>query len=138
MADKPAKPAPAAPGDAAAAPAAPVEAPPPEIPQNQSLRDDVDDFWHYGKIARYDMAAAFGNKVLSRTEPPLEILQAFQTTAIEHNDSLDEWVLRWEGVDNNGMKGVAAKIARLAGQRAHGPARASQIHSGEYRRPGRQ
>ena len=23
-----------------------------------SLMDDVDDFWHYGKIARYDMAAA--------------------------------------------------------------------------------
>ncbi|HZK79748.1 MAG TPA: hypothetical protein VFC46_01745, partial [Humisphaera sp.] len=69
-----------------------------------------------GKIARYDMAAAFGNKILTRTEPPLEILQAFQATAIAHNDSLDDWVLRWEGVDASGMKGVAAKIQELLGK----------------------
>lgn len=120
----PAAPAAAAPDAAAApattapaAPAAPAPdanaAPAPEIPQNQSLRDDIDDFWHYGKIARYDMAGAFGNKILSRTEPAQEILQAFQTVAVEHHDSLDEWILRWEGVDANGFKGVVVKVQAL-------------------------
>ena len=108
-----AKAAPAAAGDAApaTAPAAPdAPAPPPEIPQNQSLRDDIDDFWHYGKIARYDMASAFGAKILTRTETPEEILKAFETTANEHQDSLDDWMLRWEGVSASGLKDAAAKI----------------------------
>jgi HEAT repeat protein len=84
-----------------------------EIPQNQSLHDDIDDFWHYGKIARYDMAAAFGNKILSRSEPPLEVLRMFETVANQHEDNLDDWLLRWEGVTPNGMKGIAIKIQAL-------------------------
>ncbi len=116
MPKKPLRPRPAAPaGDAPATPAPAPEtpAPLPEVPQNQSLRDDVDDFWHYGKIARYDMAAAFGNKVLSRTEPPLDILGAFEATSIEHQDSLDDWLLRWEGVNASGLKDIAVKLQDL-------------------------
>jgi hypothetical protein len=123
---KPAKPAPADAADAADTtdktkakpaagdtPAPATDTPAPEIPQNQSLRDDVDDFWHYGKIAQYPMAAAFGNKLLTRTEKPLEILQAFELTASSHQDGLDDWILRWEGVDANGMKDVATKLQTL-------------------------
>jgi hypothetical protein len=92
--------APAAPADAgagaAAAPAAPAA---PEIDQNQGLRDDVEDYWHYGKIARYDLAAAYGKKLLGRTEPPLEILQNFEAVAADRQDSLDQWLLRWSNLD---------------------------------------
>ena len=114
--DAPATPAPAAPATPGAAPAAaPADTQPaaPEIPQNQSLRDDVDDFWHYGKIARYDMAGAFGEKILTRTEKPTEILEAFQATAAEHHDNLDDWIFRWQRIDAPGFKGVAAKIQDL-------------------------
>jgi HEAT repeat protein len=108
--DAAAKPATAAP--AAAAPATP-STPAVSIPQNQNLRDDVDDFWHYGKVARYDLATAFGNKLLSRPEPPLEVLHAFETTASEHQDNLDDWMIRWRTIDNPQMKDVADKIQKL-------------------------
>ncbi len=92
-----AAPAPAAaPADASTPPAA---AAPVEINQNQGLRDDVEDFWHYGKIARYDFAAAYGKKLLGRTEAPLEILQNFEAVATDRHDSLDEWMLRWANLD---------------------------------------
>lgn len=105
-----------APAPAATAPAAapaPATQPAVSIPENQNLRDDVDDFWHYGKVARYDMATAFGNKLLSRPEPPLQMLQMFETTAAEHQDSLDDWMLRWQGSDNPQMAEVARKVEKV-------------------------
>lgn len=109
-------PAPAAPADAAApaatpaapaatAPAAPADAAAPatqpavEINVNQGLRDDVEDFWHFGKVARYDLAAAYGKKLLGRTEPPLEILKNFEAVSTDRQDSLDEWILRWANLE---------------------------------------
>jgi hypothetical protein len=118
-APKPAPPKPAAAAPPAAAesqPAAPATQPAaatPQIPENQSLRDDVDDFWHYGKIARYDLAVAFGNKILSRPEPPLEILKTFEKTADDHKDGLDDWMLRWRGLDEKSMQEVANKIEQV-------------------------
>lgn len=130
-ASKPAAPRPAAPkpdADAAApaatdkpAAAAPATQPAPaaQIPQNQSLRDDVEDFFHYGKVARYDLAVAYGNKILSRPEPPLEILKAFEAAAdalrtpIEQFGGLDDWMLRWQSVEDPQMHEVAGKIAQL-------------------------
>ena len=55
------------------------------------------------------------NKVLARTGQPLncKILDAFEYTALlEHKDELDDWMLRWEGVDTGGMKGVVVKLVR--------------------------
>ena len=120
----PATPAtPAAPADAgtapAAAPAAPAAAPAPEIDQNQGLRDDVEDFWHYGKIARYDIAAAYGKKLLGRTEPPLEILQNFEAVAADRQDSLDQWLLRWSNLEaapsspDAQMRNVTSQLTKL-------------------------
>jgi len=100
----------AAPADAATAPAADAATAPaadaatqPEaaaaIPENQSLREDVEDYWHWGKIARYDLAAAMGKKILTRTEPPLEILKTFETVAAGKQDTLDQWMLRWQSLE---------------------------------------
>ncbi len=97
--------------DSTTAPAtAPAAEAAPEIPQNQSLRGDVDDFWHWGKIARYDLAAAMGKKILTRTEPPLEILKTFEAVTADKQDVLDQWMLRWQSLDApKGSPAVAMK-----------------------------
>jgi hypothetical protein len=117
--------APAAPADAGATPAAPAAAAPaaapaaPDIDQNQGLRDDVEDFWHYGKIARYDLAAAYGKKLLGRSEPPLEILQNFEAVAADRQDSLDQWLLRWANLQaaanspDAQMRDVTSQLTKL-------------------------
>ena len=73
--------------DAAAAPAA------------ESLKDSVDNFWHYGKIARYDVAATEAQHILAQNADPLQLLTVFEAVAAQHHDDLDEWLLRWQGVD---------------------------------------
>jgi hypothetical protein len=102
----------AAPAPAAAAPAAAPAAP--EINQNQGLRDDVEDFWHYGKVARYDLAAAYGKKILGRSESPLEILQNFEAVTQDRGDSLDDWMLRWSSMDV-GKDPVATQMRDASG-----------------------
>lgn len=79
--------------DATTAPAAE------EIPQNQSLLEDVGDYWHWGKVARYGLSAAMGKKITERTETPLEVLRAFEQVAADKQDNLDQWMLRWESLE---------------------------------------
>jgi hypothetical protein len=92
-------PAPPAGGQPAAA-AAPSVAP--------EVRNAVDNYWHYGKIARYDLAAAEGQKVLASGADPAAILLAFEQVAAERQDNLDQWLLRWQGVD--AMKDVTTQL----------------------------
>ena len=40
-----------------------------------------------------------GKKILGRTESPLEVLQAFETVANDKQDSLNQWMLRWQSMD---------------------------------------
>jgi hypothetical protein len=111
-ADAPAAAPPATAPAAAAADAATL----PDAAKSETLLENVDNFWHFAKIARYDMAAAYGTLVLARTETDLQVLEAFESTAIAHQDELDDWMLRWEGVDVGGMKGMAAKIQERLGK----------------------
>jgi hypothetical protein len=123
--DATATPAPAA--DATAAPAdasaatqsadAPAPAP--------TLNDLVDTFWHYGKIARYDLAADAGRKILASGSDPNTILQAFESVAARHNDGIDIWMLRWRSVPvadatdraaAKEMRTVAAKLGDIINQ----------------------
>jgi hypothetical protein len=60
-----------------------------------SLADQVDNFWHYGKIARYDLAADAGQKILASGADPRAILEAFEAVAAHRGDSIDTWMLRW-------------------------------------------
>ena len=85
-----------APAVAAPPAAAPVA---PAIPENEPLKESVDNFWHYGKIARYDIAAAEAQHILSLNTSPLDLLTVFESVAAQHHDNLDEWMLRWQGVD---------------------------------------
>jgi hypothetical protein len=60
-----------------------------------SLSDLAGDFWHYGKIARYDLAADAGQKILDSSSQPRAILEAFEAVATQRGDNIDTWMLRW-------------------------------------------
>jgi hypothetical protein len=64
-------------------------------PDQASLVDQVDTFWHYGKIARYDLAADAGDQILAASPDPTALLEAFETVTQRHGDDIDTWMLRW-------------------------------------------
>lgn len=95
----PAAPAPATPAPDQAAPAAPGAADQSQTPAANPLQNDVDDYWHWGVVGRYDLAAASGEKVLQEGSDPRAVLEAFEATAKERQDNLDQWLLRWRTLD---------------------------------------
>jgi hypothetical protein len=111
---------PAATPDAAAPADASVATQPAETPEAPpTLVDLVDTFWHYGKIARYDLAADAGAKILASGADDSAILAAFESVTTRHNDTIDVWMVRWralpvsESTDHasaQAMRDVAAKI----------------------------
>jgi hypothetical protein len=73
------------------APAAAVEVP-------AELQTAVENYWHYGKIARYDLQSAEAQKITGAGAEPAVVLAAFEKTAAGRNDDLNNWVLRWQGI----------------------------------------
>ena len=75
------------------------------------LQTAVENFWHYGKIARYDLQKAEADKITGADA--VVILEAFETTAAGRNDNLDDWILRWQGVKDaaESSNAIAAKLA---------------------------
>ena len=88
----------------AATPAAPAAAP----AVDPGLRKDVENFWHYGKVGKYDLSADAANKVLGSGKDPVDILRAFEAVAEDSQDKLDVWMLRWQ--NNDKLKDVTAKL----------------------------
>jgi hypothetical protein len=78
----------------------------------------AEDFWHYAKIAKYDLAAAEAKKLLDSNAPAGELLAAFQAVATDRHDDLFDTLFKWLNVDP--MKDVTQKlIAKLhEGQQA--------------------
>ena len=96
----------AKPADPAAPPVAPVA---PAVPEKADpLSKTVDDFWHYGKIARYDLAAEAGKRILASGAPPEEILADFKTITRDRQDDLNSWLIKWQQVD--AMKEVSTNL----------------------------
>src|SRR5687768_4820441 len=79
----------------AAAPA-PAAAPAVEVPPE--LQSAVENYWHYGKIARYDLQNAEAQKITGAGAEPAVVLTAFEKTAAGRGDDLNNWVLRWQGI----------------------------------------
>ncbi|HEX8339299.1 MAG TPA: HEAT repeat domain-containing protein [Tepidisphaeraceae bacterium] len=71
----------------------------------------VEDFWHYGKVARYDVAAAKAAEVVAAAGEPVKVLEAFERVARDRGDDLDTWLIRWQGVEQ--LKEPAAQIAKI-------------------------
>ncbi len=88
-----------------ATPAASAATSPKVDPQ---LRTDTENFWHYGKIGKYDLSVDAANKILNSGKDPVEILKAFEAVSEDAKDKVDVWMLRWQGVDK--MKDVTAKL----------------------------
>jgi len=90
------------------------DAPPPlaPIPQANPLMSSADNFWHYAKIAKYDLAAAEGQKLLDSGASAQDLLGAFQGVASDRKEDLFETLYKWINVDP--MKDVTGKlIAKL-------------------------
>jgi hypothetical protein len=82
--------------DASATPATPAAAPdattqpaaaPAEAAADQTLQQNVENFWHYTSIARYDLAAAEVRQMLTRE--PLEVYNALRAEAGRRGNTLD-------------------------------------------------
>jgi hypothetical protein len=72
----------------------------------------VENFWHYAKIAKYDLASAEGQKILSSGASAADILQAFQAVTADRKDDLFDTLFKWLNVEP--MKDVSEKlIAKL-------------------------
>lgn len=91
--------------------AAPLALPSISLAQEQvdPLVKSVEDFWHYGKIARYDLAAQKAGEITSADA--VKVLEAFEKVAAERNDSIDEWMIRFQGVE--ALKEPAKQLADL-------------------------
>lgn len=117
----PAATAPAAPeAGATTAPAATEPAVPADIGANESFLQQVDDFWHYGEIGRYDLQAAIGQKIIAAGQAnPEELLKTMQQISAQHHQypteqptDLDGELLRWQAADP-AMKPVATQLLDL-------------------------
>ena len=111
-----------APAPAASMPATtePTSAPAaPEVGANETLSEQVDDFWHYGEIGRYDLQALLGAKIVAAgQEKPQDLLNAFEKVASQHHQpsgaqtDIDLALLRWQAADPQ-MKTVAAQVIEV-------------------------
>ena len=108
----PAEAAPAAPAPATAAQPAPAEAP-------TDLKRAVANYWHYGKIGRYDLQAAEGEKIVAAGTDPVAVLDAFNahidsTEVNGRKDNLEEWLYRFQGVEK--VRDTTTKIIAILNQ----------------------
>ncbi len=78
------------------------------------LFNHADAFWHYAKIARYDLAAQEGQQVLAKKDQPQAVLEAMEQVSRNRKDNLDQWLLRWQGVPE--MKDVATQLIQVIRQ----------------------
>jgi hypothetical protein len=86
---------------------------------SRELVQAAEDFWHYASIAKYDLAAASGQKVLSMNAPAPDVLAAFEQVVNGRNRrvpqelrvTLDERVLHWQL--NPQLKDVATQLIQV-------------------------
>src|SRR5271170_4684047 len=69
--------------DAAALP--PAAAPAGVSPEDRQLRNDVDAYFHYAWIARYDLAAQFAQKIVDESADPAALIPVLQDIAKAHD-----------------------------------------------------
>jgi hypothetical protein len=98
-----------APAGTAVPPTNPDAPPPlPGVPAANPLTSGAEDFWHFAKTAKYDLATAAGKRLLDANPNPTELLQAFQGVASERRDDLFETLFKWLNVDP--MKDVTQQL----------------------------
>ena len=82
---------------------------------DKELKTLVETVWHFGKVARYDLAKEAGEQILAKyADKPADVLKAFQAAAKERGDNLDVWLVRWQGVE--AFRDTASKLTQLLEQ----------------------
>lgn len=72
----------------------------PDIPP--ALLTQVENYWHYGKIGRYELQATAAEAVLAQADDPQVVLRAFEKVVAdreESGDKLEEWIARWQTLE---------------------------------------
>ena len=86
-----------------------------EANANAPLATRVENFWHCGLIARYDLQAAYGKQLIADGQKnPEELLKTFEQVAGQHRrdnqpTDVDVELLRWQAADP-AMKTVATQL----------------------------
>lgn len=89
-------------------------------PADAPLQDVAEAFLHYGTLARYDVAAIQGKKILDSGKKPEEILTAFEAVMARRNRdrrtgmSLENMLDTWSQIDQT--KDVATKLRDVLSQ----------------------
>ena len=98
----PAEPKPAEPKPADPVPATPDATPDikPDVKKvDEPLKKSVDDFWHYGKVGRYDLATEAGKRILGSGASADDVLTAFEQVTADRKDDVMAWMLRWQQLE---------------------------------------
>jgi hypothetical protein len=82
---------------------------------DDAIRRAVDDYWHYAKIARYDLANQAAQAILTQyKDQGPAVLRAFQSVSSDRGDNLDQWLLRWQ--QNADLRESTNQIIALVNQ----------------------
>src|SRR5687768_2808611 len=103
--------------DAAGATTAPAAPAPAEQPPFE-LKSAVENYWHFGKIGRYDVSVGYAQQILQSGSNPADVLKAFEEVAQQRKDNLDQWLIRWQGVRD--MQEVTTQIQALLNEGRRG------------------
>ncbi len=68
------------------------------VMEKSPLDRDVEDFWHFAKIGRYDAAKVKADAIIAAGSEPLVLLTSFEKVASARGDDLTQWMLRYESV----------------------------------------
>jgi hypothetical protein len=85
--------------------AQPTSAP---TPVPKELQNAVENYWFYGKVARYELSVAEGQKIVSSEADPETILRAFENVSQIRGDNIDEWLIRFQRIEP--MKAVTEQV----------------------------
>ncbi|HQY89202.1 MAG TPA: hypothetical protein PK402_11125, partial [Tepidisphaeraceae bacterium] len=84
-----------------------------QVAIDPTLKSNVEDFWHFAKMGRYDAASAKGQAVVDAGADPLAVLGAFEavTQSSARTDDLDVWMVRF--LTTPELKEVSEKISKI-------------------------
>ena len=89
---------------------------------DEALTQAVENYFHFGKLGRYDIAAQYGRQALEQNADPTALLAAFRTAAEVRGDNLDFWLGTWSGVEDEAMREVTGRVQEALGEGRRGVA----------------
>jgi hypothetical protein len=87
---------------------APAPATAAATPVPKELQNAVENYWFYGKVARYELSVAEGQKIVASEADAETILRAFEAVAQMRGDNIDEWLIRFQRIEP--MRAVTEQI----------------------------